>query len=245
MGLFEVGLGALAIFLATSLGSVAAFAINRINKIPYSAMIAFSAGIMAFSALEMLTQSHKSSGDFAVIVGLTLGTAVLFASDRLLPHIHSHIRKSELMASKKKATLLAGALTIHNVPEGFSVASAFASSVPLGWLLTASIALQDIPEGLLVSAPLARYGVSMKRSIGFGVLSGLVEAGAAIAGYVLLRFVSAAIPLALSFSAGAMLYVILAELLPDAFRNGLERTAAVSFLAGFIIAFVLAGLLSF
>ena len=245
MAFSDVVLGALAVLAATSLGSVFVLFVRSIGRVLYSGMLALSAGVMTFSVMEMFFKSHASSGDVVTIAGLVIGAVLFFVMDKALPHIHARIYKNRLVVSKKKATLLAGAVTIHNVPEGFAIASAFASSTPLGWLVTASIAFQDIPEGLLVAAPMAVYGVNLRRALGFGIFSGVVEAVAAVLAYVFLGFVKAAVPLALSFSAGAMLYVILAELMPDAFARGLERTAALCFLAGFALAFALAALLQF
>ncbi|MFH1247413.1 MAG: ZIP family metal transporter, partial [Candidatus Micrarchaeota archaeon] len=155
------------------------------------------------------------------------------------PHIHAKIRGRELATSRKKAFLLAGTVTLHNIPEGLAIGAAFAGSAPLGWLVTASLALQDIPEGFMASAPLVCYGMRKWRAIGIGILSGLVEFLAAIIGFAFISSFSAIIPTALAFSAGAMAYIILVELLPDAYRNGLERIAAISFTAGIIIAMCL------
>ncbi len=245
MSFTNVALGALVVFAATSAGSAIILFVRCIGRRLYSAMLAVSAGVMSFSAVEMLWQSHRSSGNLTALSGLLVGALFLLVLDKVIPHIHARFRKSEVVASKKKAVLLAGALTMHNVPEGFSVASAFASSTPLGWLVTASIALQDIPEGLVVSAPLVCYGTSTRRALGFGIFSGLVEAAAALLGYAMLHFVAPVIPFALSFSAGAMLYVVLVELMPDALRHGLERTAAISFLAGFAAAFAITSIFTF
>ncbi|MEW6721740.1 MAG: ZIP family metal transporter, partial [Candidatus Micrarchaeota archaeon] len=108
----------------------------------------------------------------------------------------------------------------------------FASSVPMGWFVTGAIAVQDIPEGALVSAPLACYGVGKWKSFFFGLLSGIVEAAAAFCGWFFLSAFSGFVPVALSFSAGAMVYVILVELLPDAMEGGMERLAAAGLVAG-------------
>jgi len=245
MRLLEVSMGAALALLATSLGAGLIFAFKRISDSGYAAMLAFCAGIMTFSALEMLGQAHVSVSDFEVVAGFGIGLLVLLISDHMLPHVHAKLRGREISASKKKAALITGAITIHNLPEGFAIASAFAGSAPLGWLVAISIALQDIPEGFIISGPLSTYGVEKNRSLWFGILSGIVEASAAIAGYIFLAFVSSITPLALAFSAGAMFYVVFAELLPDAFRNGQERVAALSFAAGAAVAFGVAALLAF
>jgi zinc transporter, ZIP family len=239
MVLVDVTLGALVVLVATSIGSSVVLCIRCINDFLYSALLAFCGGVMAFSVMEMFLQSRTSSGDIVSLLGLITGAIFLSLLDKILPHLHATIRKHELVAPKKKAALLAGAIALHNVPEGFAIASAFASSAQLGWLVTITIALQDIPEGLIVSAPLACYGMTTRRAVGFGILSGLVEAAAAILGYFALTLIRTLVPLALSFSAGAMLYVILVEMAPDAFKKGYERAAAFWLLAGFGGAFLL------
>lgn len=154
------------------------------------------------------------------------------------------MRKTSISDSKKKAALIAGTITIHNLPEGFAIASSFAQSNPLGWLVTSTIAIQDVPEGTLVSAPLACYGIDCVRSFKFGVLSGLIEGVAAIFGYIFLSLVKEVIPSALGFAAGAMSYVILAELLPDAFK-GRSWKVALSFILGVVAAIGISSFLRF
>ena len=140
---------------------------------------------------------------------------------------------------KRKAALLAGTIILHNIPEGFAIAAAFAASSSLGWLVATSIAMQDIPEGLIVAVPLACYGLSRYRSFLWGVFSGLVELIAALAGFFVLHSVSAAMPYALGFSSGAMLYVVVFELLPDALQSEQRSLVASSFLLGAAIAYAL------
>ncbi len=245
MAFADLVLGALAAMLATTLGALLIFGYRRISGLTHSAMLALAAGVMAYSAVEMLSQVHNSSGDFVLVAGFAIGLAGIFILERTLPHIHMVIRKREIEHAKKKAALLAGTITIHNIPEGVAIASAFASSTPLGWLVAASIALQDIPEGFLVSAPLTCYGVNPRRAVGFGFLSGFVEFVSAIVAYLFLSIVAVAVPGALAFSAGAMSYVVFVELLPDAFREGDKRIAALCFMLGAAGAFGLAVLLGF
>lgn len=242
--MIDVVLGALAVFLATSAGATVAFFFGCFGRTKYSAMLAFSAGAMAFSAVEMLSQSHRSGGDAMALAGFLLGVLAIMGAEKLLPHVHMHLRKKEMDKSRKKAALIAGTIALHNVPEGFAVATAFAASNPLGWFVTTSIALQDIPEGALVSTPLACYGIGVKKSVVYGMFSGFIEAAAAIAGYLFLSSFTALVQPALAFSAGAMTYVIFVEILPDALEGGMERIAAVSFVAGAAVTFGLATLLA-
>jgi len=242
--MLDIFLGAIVVFLATAAGAAVAFFFGCVDKTKYSAMLSFSAGAMAFSAIEMLSQAHGMAGDAVVAVGFLLGFLALMGAEKLLPHVHMHLRKKELGKSKTKAALIAGTIALHNVPEGFAIATAFAASNPLGWFVTTSIALQDIPEGALVSTPLACYGIGVKKSVFFGMLSGFIEGVAAIFGYLFLSSFAALVPPALAFSAGAMVYVIFVEILPDALEGGMERVVALSFAAGAAITFGLASLLA-
>lgn len=240
MALYDVALGALVVLLATSAGSAVVMLFGCFGRRGYSAMLAFSAGAMAFSSVEMLSQSHQQSGDAAMVAGLLIGMLALMEAEKIIPHIHMRIRRKRLEHSKKKALLIGGSIALHNIPEGFAVASAFASSTPLGWFVTTAMALQDVPEGVLVSAPLACYGMGKKRSMVFGIFSGIVEAASMVLGFMFISQFAALIPFSLAFSAGAMIYVVAVELLPDAYRNGMERVAAVSFIAGAAMTFLIA-----
>jgi ZIP family zinc transporter len=238
-------LGALAVLISTGAGALVILLFKKIGRLEYSAMLAFAAGMMGYSAIEMLSQAHSKSGDAMMLAGLVLGIAALFLSDKLLPHVHKHALGQDMAKSKKKALIIVGTIALHNIPEGFAIAAAFAGSTPLGWFVTASIALQDFPEGTLVSAPLAAYGMDTRKSIGFGILSGVVEAAAAVIGYIFLTSVNGLVPLALSFSAGAMAYVIIAELVPDASEENMERVAAISLIAGAALSFIMASVFAF
>jgi len=240
LAFIDLALGAVCVFIATSAGSLFTLAVKKIEGKKYSAMLAFSAGVMIYSAVEMLIQSHQQSGDMILLFGFACGVFVLFASEKLLPHIHRQIRNEDMTDGKKKAALIAGSIAIHNIPEGLSIATAFASSTPLGWFVTTSIALQDIPEGALVSAPLSAYGISRRSATLFGILSGFIESAAAIGGYIFLGVFVNLIPGSLAFSSGAMAYVVFVELLPDAIADGNERLAGITFLAGAVVAFLIA-----
>jgi ZIP family zinc transporter len=238
----DIYLGALTVLLATSAGALAVLFIGCMDEKRNAAMLAFAAGMMGYSAMEMLSESHDSGGDIVMVSGLAIGIAVLMISEKMLPHIHLHITKEELEHSKKKALMIGGAIALHNVPEGLAVATAFAASNPLGWFVTTTIAIQDIPEGALISAPLACFGMKKSSATWYGVLSGVAEAVAAVVGFAFLSVFSSIVPIALSFSAGAMIYVVLVELLPDAFAKGMERTGALAFAGGAAAAFGLASL---
>jgi ZIP family zinc transporter len=238
----DILLGALAVLIATSAGALTVLFFGCMDERRNAAMLAFAAGVMGYSSFEMLAQAHISGGDLVVAAGFALGILALAVSEKLLPHIHMHITKEELEHSKKKALMIGGAIALHNIPEGLAVATAFAASNPLGWFVTATIAIQDIPEGALIAAPLACFGLGKKQAVGYGILSGAAEAAAAVLGFYFLSMFASLVPIALAFSAGAMAYVVLVELLPDALRKGMERTGAMAFAAGAAAAFALASL---
>ncbi|MCX8174905.1 MAG: ZIP family metal transporter [Candidatus Micrarchaeota archaeon] len=238
-GLPDVLLGALAILAATAAGSLCLLALKKISNSQHRAIVSFSSGVMLYASYEMLARSLATSAQAAAI-GFSAGAACMLALERIIPHAHAAVRGRKaggLSQRQRKAAMIAGAITLHNIPEGFAVASAFASSPSLGWLVASSIAVQDIPEGLIVSAPLVAYGISRKNSLFWGIFSGAVEAAAALAGFVFLSLASSLASAALSFSAGAMGFVVASELLPEAFSAG-EKKAAAFWLACGILASV-------
>jgi len=228
--------------LATALGAAGVFAVKRMPPTLLPLILAYSAGMMALSAFEMLNESHALTGHRLALTGMAVGMVVLFLLAKALPHAHLMLLRSELPPAKRKIAILVGTITLHNIPEGFAIASAFADSSSLGWLVAVSIALQDIPEGLIVSMPAACYGATPRRSFLWGVFSGAVEFVAAIASFFCLTAVSAATPFALGFSGGAMFYVVLFELLPDAMQGEGRQKAVAAFIVGVVTAVVLSAL---
>ena len=235
-------IGASAALLMTMVGAAGVFVVSRERTSFLAHILAFSAGMMALTVFEMLNESHALSGHRLALAGLFTGIAALFLLGKTLPHAHLFLLNSEMTTEKRKAALLAGSITIHNIPEGFAIAAAFTDSSSLGWLVAVSIAIQDVPEGFIVAMPSARYGLSRWRSFMCGAFSGVVEFAAAIAGFFCLSAVSKAIPFALGFSAGAMFYVILFELLPDAMQGEAHHKAAAAFVAGIGTAYLLSAI---
>lgn len=242
---FELFLGALLAFAATAAGAALVLHNSRLGRGACAGIMAFSSGVMGLAAVEMFLQSHAASGDSAALAGLALGLVAFVVLDRILPHAHNFMKKgAKLPPKKKKAALLAGTITLHNIPEGFAIASAFATSPPLGWLVAVSIAVQDFPEGFIVSAPLCAYKVKSKSSFFCGAFSGFVEFMAAIVGFLFLSTMQAIAPFALAFSAGAMAYVTAFELLPDAFSVKGKILPTAAFFAGVAATFILSRILA-
>ncbi|PIT85867.1 hypothetical protein COU36_00865 [Candidatus Micrarchaeota archaeon CG10_big_fil_rev_8_21_14_0_10_59_7] len=239
MAFLDVLAAAALVFAATTAGAAAVFAFLRVGTRAYAVLLSFSAGVMAYSSVEMLGEAHATLGDFWLFAVFLVGVIFLFTLEKSLPHIHPRFRGNSVTLPRKPA-LIAGSVTLHNIPEGLAIASAFAGSPALGWTVASAMALQDVPEGLMVSAPLSCYGMRAGRCLKFGALSGAVEAVSAIIGYMFLASVSVVVPFGLAFSAGAMTYVVFVELLPDAFVTGQRRVAALSFFGGAACAFGLA-----
>ncbi len=238
----DIYFGALLVLFATSAGSATIFLLGCMDGRRNAIMLAFAAGAMAYSSLELLSEALETGGTFWMLGGLAAGIGVLAVMERSLPHVHRHVTKKDMQHSDRKAIMIGGAIAIHNIPEGLAVATAFASSTPLGWFVATTIAIQDVPEGMLIAAPLACYGMSKGKAALFGVLSGAAEAAGAVLGFLFLSFFAPLIPGGLAFSAGAMSYVVLVELVPDAFRKGMEREGALAFAAGAALAFGIAAL---
>jgi len=245
MDLSGLFLGACAGLVATTVGASGVLAFKRVHTRFYATLVAFCAGMMGFSALEMINESHALTGHRLALASLLMGMTAFLVLGKLLPHAHFLLTGNELPDAKRKITLLIGTIMLHNIPEGFAIASAFATSSSLGWLVTLSIAFQDVPEGLIVGVSMACLGVSTRRSFLCGVLSGIVEFAAAIGGFLLLRVVAGATPLALGFSGGAMAFVILSELLPDAIQAEGRYAALAALIGGFVAAYGFATLVGF
>ena len=213
-------------------------------------MLGFAAGVMiAASYWSLLAPALEMSSHLGrlacvpVALGFLAGAGVLRLVDLILPHIHPTENVPDGPPSKlPRSALLVFAITLHNIPEGLAVGCAFGALASPGgaawrsaWMLAIGIALQNFPEGAAVSLPLRRDGYSCRRSFFFGQLSGAVEPLAGILGALLAIRVRAALPLLLSLSGGAMVTVILAELLPECQKCPRQRLMVLATLAGFVL----------
>lgn len=243
-------------FLGTTLGS--AFVLFMKNDIPdrlQKALLGFASGVMVAASVWSLIipaiDMGADKGNMAVlpaVVGLLLGFAFLLLIDRITPHIHPAIGTQEGPKSGlSKTVMLSLAVTIHNFPEGMAVGvGAAADLVPGSGLSLASalalsigIAIQNIPEGAIVSMPLRAAGNSRAKSFLLGSLSGIVEP---IGGLLILLLASAlapVLPYFLAFAAGAMLYVVVEELIPEASQGPHSNISTVGFALGFALMMVL------
>ena len=180
-----------------------------------------------------------------MITGFALGVACMALLDTVVPHIHARFTSpdhadEERASAERRAILLLSALTIHNLPEGMAVGLAFAAGGPeLGIPTAVAIGVQNVPEGFAAAAPLLQAGMSKPRAIGFAFATGAVEPPAALLAAAAAGIAGAFLVGGLAFAAGAMIYVVVDELIPEAQSIGNERLATLSLAGGFVLMMVL------
>jgi zinc transporter, ZIP family len=234
-------LGGLGTWLLTVLGTLPVLIFRDIPRRVMDAMMGAAGGIMvAASCWSLLVPALELGGVGRVLTGLLLGAAALWALDQSIPHVHPEFpgeaRVEGPRVAWRRATLLMAAITLHNFPEGLAVGLGFGSGDPgHGLALALGIGLQNVPEGLAIAMPLRRDGMSRGRAFWYGQLSAVVEPVAAVAGAWFVTVAAGALPFGLAFAAGAMLYVVVEELLPETTRSGNVDVATVGFVAGFAL----------
>jgi ZIP family zinc transporter len=228
--------------LATAVGGVAILLVRRTSQRGLDVLLGFTAGIMlAATAFSLLVPALDLGALWEVVLGFALGGGVLAVADRYVPHLHlrffeRHHGDVSGRKSAERAGLLLSALTIHNVPEGLAVGVAFAAGgSDLGVPIALAIGIQNIPEGFAAASPLVETGMSRRGAALVAALTGLVEPPAAFAALAAFEVASALLPAGLAFAAGAMLYVIADELIPESHARGHEREATLALLGGFIL----------
>jgi ZIP family zinc transporter len=198
--------------------------------------------LLAPSINHAVAQGYGDAKWIPPLVGFLLGAACLRGIDLVLPHMHPDLKTVEgVKTSWQRSTLLVLAITIHNIPEGLAVGVAFgAAALGAGGLggavgLAIGIGLQNLPEGLAVSLPLRREGMSRAKALWYGQLSGVVEPVAGVLGAWLVLSMSAILPYALAFAAGAMIFVVTEELIPESQAEGNVHLATAGVVVGFAV----------
>lgn len=249
-------IGILIPFVGTSVGAACVlFMKGQIKPVVQKALLGFASGVMvAASVWSLLIPSMDMAvdmGKFAFVpaaVGFLLGIAFLLAMDSLVPHLHVNEDCPEgVKCSLSRTTMLLFAVTLHNIPEGMAVGVAFAgmltenSGLTLAgaFALSIGIAIQNFPEGAIISMPLATEGASKGKAFGLGILSGVVEPVAAGITVLLASFIEPVLPYFLSFAAGAMIYVVVEELIPESAEGEHSNIATIGFALGFVIMMIL------
>lgn len=244
----------------TALGASLVFFFKSINRNVYNLMLGFAAGVMiAASVWSLLIPSIEMAEMqgaipwLAASIGFAAGTVLLFAFDKIIPHVHfgdKHLREG-IKVPLPRSILLVFSITLHNIPEGLAVGVAFGAINSVADTTTAlmgaiaiaiGIGIQNFPEGAAVSIPLRQEGNSRTKSFFYGQASAIVEPIAAVIGAILVTSVSAFLPYALAFAAGAMIYVVVEELIPEAQEKSMqhaEHVATFGFILGFMIMMIL------
>ena len=243
-------------FIGTTAGAACVFFLRgQIRPSVQKALLGFASGVMvAASVWSLLIPAMDMSelmGKFAFIpaaAGLLLGVGFLLGMDRLIPHLHLGSEKAEGPAcTLKKTTMLVLAVTLHNIPEGMAVGVVFAGmlsdSVEItlagAFALSVGIAIQNFPEGAIISLPLSSDGESRKKAFTMGTLSGIVEPAAGGITILLARYIEPVLPYLLAFAAGAMIYVVVEELIPEASEGEHSNIGTIGFALGFVLMMVL------
>lgn len=215
----------------TALGSSLVFFFKEANQKIMKLMLGFASGVMIaasfWSLLDPAISLAYEIGQNTLLIislGFLTGGGFIYITDKLLSYLHSRNEKHELISEKRRSFLLVLSITLHNIPEGMAVGVAFGSAALEGTtasiisavVLAIGIGLQNFPEGAAVSIPLRRDGYSRKRAFFYGQLSGLVEPVAGLIGVIAVSLMKKILPFTLAFAAGAMIYVVVEELLPSA-----------------------------
>jgi ZIP family zinc transporter len=235
----------------TAFGASFVFFFKQMNRTLLDGMLGFTGGVMVaasyWSLLAPAIEMSEGEGFVKVIpaaTGFLLGALFLFGLDKALPHLHINFQHSEGRKSPwQRTTLLVLAITLHNIPEGLAVGVLFggvAAGIPEASIagavtLAIGIGIQNFPEGIAVAMPLRRMGMSRTKSFLYGQSSALVEPVAGVIGAVAVTFFTPLLPYALAFAAGAMIFVVVEEVIPETQQENNTDIASLGFIGGFIV----------
>lgn len=244
-------------WFVTALGAATVFLTRGVNQKLLDGMLGFAAGVMiAASYWSLLAPAIDLATDLNMIawvpaaIGFLLGAAFVSLIDKLLPHLHPGLALKEAEGPKttwQRSILLVLAITLHNIPEGLAVGVAFGvvglnlpgASLGAAIALAIGIGLQNFPEGLAVAMPLRREGMSAPKSFWYGQLSAAVEPVAGVLGAAFVLVFQSLLPYALSFAAGAMIFVVVEEVIPESHQEGNADLATLGLILGFVVMMIL------
>lgn len=237
----------------TSLGAAIVFLFKKINNTVLDAMLALSAGVMLAASFWSLLNPAVNQAEslnmipwLVISLGFVAGSLILIIGDIIFEKILSK-KNSNNVLGKKRSLMLIFSITLHNIPEGLAIGVAF-GSIALGvegasllsaFMLALGIGIQNFPEGTAVSLPLRREGLSRTKSFIYGIMSGIVEPISGILGCVLVIYVRNILPFFLAFAAGAMIYVVVSELIPESQKNSKKKLMSVFSIIGFTVMMIL------
>jgi len=240
-------------WLVTASGAALVFLFKEMSRKVLDGMLGFTGGVMMaasyWSLLAPAIEMSEAQGKIPWLapgIGFLAGALFLYGLDKLIPHLHINFNRNEAEGIKtdwKSTTLLVLAITLHNIPEGLAVGVAFGAaaagvdgaSIGAAVALAIGIGLQNFPEGMAVSFPLRRQGVSKRKSFFYGQLSAIVEPIAGVIGAATVMIMQPFLPYALAFAAGAMIYVVIEEVVPETQRANNTDVATLGFIGGFVI----------
>ena len=249
-------IGLLIPFLGTTLGAGCVFFMkNKMSTLVQKILLGFASGVMVAAsvwsllipAIEMAEDTLGKLAFIPAAVGFLLGIGFLLLLDRIVPHMHLDNQPEGMPSQLKKTTMLVLAVTLHNIPEGMAVGVVFAGvmmgnsqvSVMGAMALAIGIAIQNFPEGAIISMPLRSEGMSKPKAFLYGTLSGVVEPIGAVITILLSGLIIPILPYLLAFAAGAMIYVVVEELIPEASEGEHSNIATIGFAIGFVVMMVL------
>lgn len=241
----------------TALGASLVFFFKTYNQRTMNLMLGFAAGVMIAASFWSLlapaiamSESEGKLGYIPAAIGFLAGGTFMLMIDKLLPHVHIFNQTTEaegIHTNWRRSILLVLAITLHNIPEGLAIGVAFgavawgmpSASMAGAIALAIGIGLQNFPEGTAVSMPLRREGLSRWKCFWYGQLSGIVEPISAVIGVFAVVYARPILPYALSFAAGAMIFVVIEELIPESQADKDTDTATIGTMAGFTVMMVL------
>ena len=245
-------------WLVTAAGAAFVFFFKTLKRGVLDPMLGFTGGVMVAAsfwsllnpAIEMSERLYPGMSWMPAAVGFFCGAMFLFVLDKFTPHLHINFGVEEKEGTKKqlhKTTLLVLAITLHNIPEGLAVGVLFGAaalgmpeaSIAGAVALAIGIGIQNFPEGIAVAMPLRRHGVSRLKSFWFGQLSAIVEPVAGVIGAVAVIYMQPILPFALAFAAGAMIFVVVEEVIPETQRDKYTDRSTLGFIGGFLVMMIL------
>ena len=252
----NIVIGLLIPFLGTTLGSAMVFLMkNKMNTKVQKLLLGFASGVMiAASIWSLITPSIEMAEEQGIVswipaaIGFLFGIIFLLVLDSIIPHLHLNSKNPEgIKAKLKNTTMMVLAVTLHNIPEGMAVGVVFAgvlaqnTTITLAgaFALSIGIAIQNFPEGAIISMPLKNEGISKPKAFLYGTLSGVVEPIGAIITILLTSIVTPILPYLLSFAAGAMIYVVVEELIPESQAGEHSNIGTIGVAIGFVIMMIL------
>jgi zinc transporter, ZIP family len=245
-------------WLSTGIGASLVFFFKRMHRGALDGMLGFTGGVMVAASFWSLLQPSIRMSEklypqapwMPAAIGFVLGALFLFVLDKKLPHLHLNFSENESEGVKTqlhKSILLVLAITLHNIPAGLAVGVLFGAaalgledaSVAGAVVLALGIAIQNLPEGFAVAMPLRRSGMSRRKSFFYGQLSAIVEPIAGVLGALLVIYLQPILPFALAFAAGAMIFVVVEEVIPETQRDKYTDVAVLGFIGGFTVMMIL------